>query len=150
MTKDLEEHKTPAVPAVERYKQAFEMWRFASEVRFKILAAWWAVYLGLGAVFSWMWEHSPFRPVAFVVPLIGLLATGLFYTMDQRNGGAIYGSKGVIQALDAGDDIPAKQKIVERSNYGILKHSTAILLFAVIMALIFLALTVYAYCRRFN
>jgi hypothetical protein len=150
MTKVIEQHQTPAIPAVERYKQAFEVWRFASEVRFKILAAWWAVYIGLGAVFSWMWEHPPFRQVAFVVPLIALLATGLFYTMDQRNGGAIFGSKGVIQALDAGDDIPAKQKIIERSNYGILKHSTAILLFAITMAVTLLGLTVYAYCRRFT
>jgi hypothetical protein len=127
----------------DRYKQLFEHWHFASEMRFKILSAWWAVYVGLAAVFGWLWTGETFKPFRFVVPLLGLIATVLFWFMDDRNGSAIHASKEIIKKLEEEADIPCCQRIIPLSEDRGMKHATAITIFAWLMGVFLLFATVY-------
>lgn len=145
----------PILPE-DRYKQMFEHWHFASEIRFKILTAWWAVYVGLAAVFGWLWSGETFKPISFVVPLIGLIATVLFWFMDDRNGGAIYASQKIIEALEKELGIPNELQIVWRSNHRDvecptavtgMRHYQAINIFAGVMSVLLLVATIYLFCR---
>jgi len=132
----------------DRYKQIFEHWRFASEIRFKILAAWWAVYVGLAAVFAWLWSGVSLKPFSFVIPLIGLIATVLFWFMDDRNGGVIYASRRIVENLEDVPEIPSDQRIIPLSDDRGIKHATAITFFALLMGALLLCATIYLFCIR--
>ena len=136
------------ISSEDRYKQMFEHWRFASEIRFKILTAWWAVYVGLAAVFGWLWSSDKFKPIGFVVPLIGLIATALFWFMDDRNGSAIFASKKIIEKLEIAAEVPSDQQIISESDDHGMRHATAIMMFAWIMGLLLLGATVYLFFNR--
>lgn len=130
----------------ERYKQLFEMWRFASEIRFKILAAWLAVYAGLAVVFAWLWGRDELQPLAISVPVIGILATWLFWSMDKRNGGAIQASRNIIEKLEAAQGIPSPIRIVSRTQTKWYRtHHFTICCFAWIMTGILGYLTFWIY-----
>jgi hypothetical protein len=140
-----------ALEIEDRYKEAMQHWRFASEIRFKILAAWWGVYVGLAIVFGWIWKDADdFKKIAFVIPLVAFVATVLFWLMDDRNGGAIRGSKNVVMAIETAAEIPAEQRLVEQCDKSVLniKHATAIHWFAGIMGALLLGATWYLFCNR--
>lgn len=126
--------KTPAISALDRYNQAFEQWRFASEVRFKILAAWWAVYIGLAAVLKWAWEYESLRRFAYVVPLVAALATALFWLMDELNGGAIYAGKEIVEEIEktAGIDEAKRMVRLTTTQTWVPSHSKLIRIFAAV------------------
>ena len=138
----------PQLPVLERYRQAFETWRFASSVRLKLLASWWAVYGGLAVVFAWLWKGEEFKHFAFIIPVVGIIATVLFWFMDDRNGGAIYHSKRAIESLEKADNVPAEQRIVEQAETRGLTHASAITIFALVMGAILLWCAIYLYCNR--
>lgn len=103
-------------PAV-RYQQAFEHWRLASNIRFKILGAWWAVYIGLAVVFKWAWIDVPIlRPFAYFILVAGGVAGLLFWLMDELNGGAIHAAKLIVQSLEDDAGIPERLQMVKASR----------------------------------
>ena len=132
-----------------RYEQMFKHWHLASEIRFKIIATWLTVYGGLFAAFAWFWTTH--KPIAFVPPLLGAVATLLFWTMDDRNGGAIRAAQDIIEQLEDDAGIPAAYQVVKRTNQRegrlgkirFVRHYIAIACFTVIMAILLVAATAY-------
>lgn len=132
-----------------RYEQMFKHWHLASEIRFKITATWLTVYAGLFAAFVWFWTTH--KPIAFVPPLLGFIATLLFWSMDDRNGGAIRAAQEIITEFENDARIPAAYQVVTRADMRegrlgkilFVRHYIAIAWFTVIMAVLLLAATVY-------
>ena len=135
------------VPASERYKQALDTWRFASSLRLQLLTTWLAVYIGLAVVFAWLWNAPDFKIFAFYVPIIAIIATVLFWFVDDRNGDAIHASKRAIQAMEASDRLPTDQRIIEQSEDQGFTHANATLIFALLMGLLFTGAAIHVFFR---
>jgi hypothetical protein len=82
-----------AISVEELYKHAFEEHRFASEIRFKILAACRTSYTALAAVF--LWCQTSAKRLSWLVPLVGSGLTVLFWLGDIRNRRALGRSKAI-------------------------------------------------------
>ena len=138
------EEKKPEVSTLERYQLAAKTWHFASEVRLKLMAYWWAVYAGLAVVCGWMFHDPTFRKLAFIVPLFAVFVTWLFWWLDNRNGGAIRGSREILREIEKAINVPPEQRIYERTSYG-RTHADAILIFAWVSGLLLIAAAGYLY-----
>jgi hypothetical protein len=144
-----EEDKVSPVTIEERYKHMFAQLQFASEIRFKILAGWGAVYLALAAAFAWTQESSPMKPFTWVVPLLGFGATILFWFGDIRNRKAIGAAKTAGAAIEAdpASEIPENQRYFSGLNRGV-RHGMLIDVFAIVMlVLLVLAAALVRYGR---
>lgn len=139
-----------AITTEERYKQMFSQLQFGSEIRLKILAAWGAVYAALAATFVWFQSNQPWKPFSWVVPLLSIGITVLFWIGDYRNRPAIGAAKDVGIAIeeDPTNNIPEKQRYFCRLNEdkGI-RHGAAINTFSVIMIILLIVATGYLLCK---
>ncbi|MGA7748894.1 MAG: hypothetical protein WCA63_01975 [Gallionella sp.] len=134
----------------ERYKQMLAQLQFASEIRFKILAAWGGVYAALAATFVWV-ESSSLKSFSWVIPLLGIVITLLFWAGDKRNGSAVGAAKDVGIAIeeDKGSDIPEKQRYFYRLNQDKgMRFGEVISIFAITMLIILSIATGYLFCNR--
>ena len=132
----------------ERYKQMFAQLRFASEIRFKIFAAWGSVYVALAAMFAWMQSFN-MKPLSWVAPLLGIIATILFWLGDLRNQPVIGAAKRVGAAVEADPtgEIPDQQRYFSKMEEGV-RFGVIVNVFAVTMLLLLAAATVYLLCNR--
>ena len=132
------------VPIQDRYKQVFIQLRFSSALSFKIFAGWGAVYAALAAVFAWMHSSAMLSPFTWVVPLLGLGATILFWLGDIRNRPGISAAKSVGAAIEAdpASDIPESQRYFSRLNQG-LRHGVTINVFAIVMLVLLAIATIH-------
>ena len=139
-----------AITTEERYKQMFSQLQFASEIRLKILTAWGAVYVALAATFVWFQSSGIWKPFSWVVPLLSVGITLLFWVGDYRNRPAIGAAKDVGIAIeeDPTNNIPEKQRYFSRLNEDIgIRHGVAINIFSVIMIVLLSVATGYLlYC----
>lgn len=104
----------------ERYKKMFEQLRFASEIRFKIFAAWGSAYVALAAMFAWM-HSSSVKTLSWIVPLLGIVATVVCWFVDFRNQPAIGAAKSAGAAIeeDPAAEIPIEQRYFSKLEKGI-------------------------------
>lgn len=132
------------VPIEVRYKQMFVQLRFASALSFKILAGWGAVYAALAALFAWMQSSTMMSSLTWVVPLLGLGATLLFWLGEHRNRPGISAAKSVGAAIeaDSASEIPESQRYFSRLNQGV-RHGVTINAFAIVMLVLFGVATVH-------
>ena len=136
------------VQVEERYTQMFAQLRFASEMRFKILAGWGAVYVALAASFVWI-QSSTMKPLSWVVPVLALVATILFWLADYRNRPALGAAKEVGAAVEAdpASEIPEGQRYFSRVERGV-PLGIIVNAFAVCMLVLFVAATIYLVCTN--
>lgn len=132
------------VPIQDRYKQVFVQLRFSSGLSFKIFAGWGAVYAALAVVFAWMQSSPMSSPFTWVVPVLGLGATILFWLGDIRNRPGISAAKSVGAAIetDPASEIPEAQRYFSRLNQG-LRHGVTINVFAIVMLVLFAIATIH-------
>jgi len=104
----------------ERYKKMFEQLRFASEIRFKIFAAWGSAYVALAAMFAWM-QSSSVKSLSWMAPLLGIVATAVCWFVDFRNQPAIGAAKSAGAAIeeDPAAEIPIGQRYFSELEQGI-------------------------------
>lgn len=120
----------------KRYEQMFAQLRFASEIRFKIFAAWGAVYVALAALFAWM-QSSNLKHLSWVAPLLGFLVTILFWLADLRNQPAIGAAKDAGRSieLDPTNQIPEKERYFHGVEKGV-RFGVIVNIFAVGMLVV--------------
>ncbi len=108
------------IPIEKRYEQMLAQLRFASEMKFKILAAWGTAYAALAAVFAWMQSFN-MKPLSWIAPLLGFLVTILFWLADLRNQPALGAAKKAGQAIeeDQASEIPENQRYFHRLEKGV-------------------------------
>lgn len=127
-----------AIDINERYRQIFEEHRFASEYRLKLLTSWGAVYVALAAVFAWMYKVS--RPADWIVPLLGIFVTFLFWAGDARHKHAIGRSKSVGERLEK--RLHDEEKFFRDLNYNI-SHTFVINVFAILMLILLILAVIW-------
>lgn len=94
----------------ERYKLIFDEHHYASDFRIKIFTGWCAIYAALAAAFVWMYSVS--KPATWVIALVGVVVTILFWFTDIRNRAALRASKNAGAAIEQaeGANIPLEQR----------------------------------------
>lgn len=132
----------------ERYKEMFEQLRFASEIRFKIFAAWSSAYVALAAMFAWM-QSSNVKALSWIVPLLGIIATIILWFADRRNQPAIGAAKQVGAAIevDPAGEIPDQQRYFSQMEEGV-RFGVIVNVFTVAMVGLLIAATVYLRCSH--
>lgn len=130
----------------ERYKRMFEQLRFASEIRFKIFAAWGSAYVALAAMFAWI-QSSNVKTLSCLVPLLGTVATIVFWLAERRNRPAIGAAKSVGDAIEADPaaEIPEQQRYFSKLEEGV-RFGVIVDVFAGLAVVVLLAASVYLYC----
>ena len=131
----------------ERYKQAFEAHRHASDYRLKLLLGWGAVYAAFAAAF--VWAQTAVKPLSWIVTALWMGFTVVVWIADVRNRPAIRQSKAVGKAIevDASAGIPEAQRFFSGLEKGI-SHSRAINVSAIVMLLLLGIATMYLLCSR--
>jgi hypothetical protein len=132
----------------KRYEQMFAQLRFASEMKFKILAAWGAVYAALAAVFAWM-QSSDMKPMSWLAPALGFLVTILFWLADLQNQPALGAAKKAGQAIeeDQVSEIPENQRYFHRLEKGV-RFGVIVNFFAISMLVLLGIATAYLWGYR--
>lgn len=132
----------------ERYKTMFEQLRFASEIRFKIFAAWGSAYVALGAMFAWM-QSSNVKTLNWLVPLLGAVATIIFWLAEHRNQPAIGAAKSIGKEVEADPaaEIPEQQRYFSKLEEGV-RFGVIVDVFAGLALVVLLVASVYLYCSR--
>jgi hypothetical protein len=125
----------------ERYKQAFEAHRHASDFRGKIVAGWAASYAAVAGAFVWMQANH--MSLTWVVTATATAITALMWIADLRNRAAIRRSKDVGASIenDPAAGVPLDQRFFAGLDKGI-SHSSAINGFAVVAMLVLVVATV--------
>ena len=152
-----------------RYKLALDQLQFASNIRFKILAAWGAVYVAMGTVFVWVQSDANLKEESWLIPLITIGLTVLLWAFDRRNGSAIGAAKDVGEAIekDEDSDIPEgqryfsllkkddkekkkddKEKKKDDKKRGVIPHGKVIKIFSISMIILLSAATIFLFYNR--
>ena len=136
-----------AVNIDERYKQAFEAHRHASDYRLKLHVGWGAVYAAFAAAF--VWAQTAVKPLSWIVTALWLGFTIVAWIADVRNRPAIRQSKDVGKSIEEDDSagIPEGQRFFSGLEKGV-SHSTAINVFAIVMLALLGIATIYLFCGR--
>jgi len=136
------------IPVEKRYEQMFVQLRFGSEIRFKIFAAWGAVYAALAALFAWM-QSSNLKPLSWVTPLLGFLVTILFWLAEFRNQPAIDAAKNGGRSIeqDPVNEIPEKERYFHGVEKGV-RFGVIVNIFTIVMLLLLGVATVYLWSYR--
>lgn len=129
----------------ERYKQAFESHRHASDYRLKLLAGWGVVYGAFTVAFFWTQGNA--KAISWIVPALGMVFTVFAWIADNRNRAAIRQSKKVGDALEAEMKLPDDQRFFYGLKDGI-THSTAINVSAIVVLVLLGYATCYLLCHR--
>jgi hypothetical protein len=136
------------IPVDKRYEQMFAQLRFASEIRFKIFAAWGGVYAALAALFAWM-QSSNLKSLSWIAPLLAFLVTILFWLADLRNQPAIGAAKDAGRSieLDPANAIPEKERYFHGVEKGV-RFGVIVNIFAVGMLVLLGIATVCLWSQR--
>jgi len=133
----------------ELYKHMFDEIRFVSELRLKILGSWGVVYAALAAAFAWV--HHNASALSWVVALLAVFFTIVFWVGDCRNRPAIKASKKIGAAIETDplSGVPEDRRFfasLERDEKEGIPHSRIIDLFGLVMVLSLVGATLYLLC----
>ena len=134
-----------------RYKLALDQLQFASSIRFKILAAWGAVYVAMGTAFVWVQSVCALIPLSGWISLFTIGLTILLWAFDYRNGAAIGFAKKVGKAIeeDSANEIPEGQRYFSKLNKDkSMRHGIVINIFTIGMIIILGFATIYLFSNR--
>jgi hypothetical protein len=71
------------IDITERYKLVFDQHKHVADLRVKMIQGWCLVYVALAAAFVWV--HTASKPLSWIVPIFGIVTTGLMWFADARN-----------------------------------------------------------------
>ncbi len=121
------------------YRHMYEEHRFASEIRLKIIAGWFAIYVALSVAFGWAIQHYP--KYTWFISIAAAITTLIMWLADIRNRAAIRSPKVIGDAIenDPRAGIPESQRFFASLEKGF-SHSRLIDYLSIIL----LILLIYA------